>query len=129
MSSALDQIGAGGDRLALGLVGDDHGAAQRLAHLRLRLRAGGAAELDRQPHGVHRRFEAGVGERLVGGREVAQVDRVGQLAELFGLAAGQVEVDLVGEEWRERREQRGYLEQAVAQSGERGPVAFPEAAP
>ena len=123
-----DEVGAGLDRLALGVVGDDHGAAQRLAHLRLRLGAGGAAELDREADRLHRRLELGVGERRVGLGEVAQVDRVGQLAELLGLAAGEVEVDLVGEEGGEGREQRRGLQQAVAQGREGGPVAVPEAA-
>ena len=63
-----DQVGAGLDRRALGVVGDDHGAAQRLAHLGLGLGAGGAAELDREAHRLHRRLQLGVGERRVGAR-------------------------------------------------------------
>ena len=77
-----DEVGAGLDRRALGVVGDDHRAAQRLAHLGLRLGAGGAAELDREAHRLHRRLQLGVGERRVGLGVVAQVDRVGQLAGL-----------------------------------------------
>ena len=79
----MTSVGAGRDRLALGVVGDDHRAAQRLAHLRLGLGAGGAAEFDREADRLHRRLQLGVGERRVGLGEVAQVDRVGLLAELL----------------------------------------------
>ena len=71
-----DEVGEALDRRALGLGGDDHRPAQRLAHLHLRLGAGGAAELDRAPDRLHPGLELGVGERLVRLREVAQVDRV-----------------------------------------------------
>ena len=78
-----DQVGAGFDRRALGVVGDDHGAAQRLAHLR----PWPAARAARPSSTVSRTasiagLQLGVGEGRVGRREVAQVDRVVALAEL-----------------------------------------------
>ena len=54
------------------------------------------------------------------------MDRVGPLAELPG-AAGEVEVDLVGEEGVNGASSFDDLEQAVAQGREGGAVALPEA--
>ena len=82
-------------------------------------------ELDRAQRRLDPGLELGVLERRVGLGEVAQVHRVGSPTPR--VAAGEVGVDLVGEEGDERREQRGDLEQAVAQGRERGPVAVPEA--
>ena len=56
------------------------------------------------------------------------MDRIRKLAELTALAAGEVDVDLVGEEGNERSQQRHRFQQAVAQSREGSPVALPEAA-
>ena len=122
-----DQVGERLDPGPLGVGGDDHGAAQRLADLHLGGAAGGVAEADGAAHRRHRRFQVGVAERLVDLGEVAQVDRVGRLAELAAGAALQVAVDLVGEEGGERRQHRHRLDQAGAQGREGGPVALPEA--
>ena len=69
---------------------------------------------------------SGSRERRVDLREVAQVDRVRQPPS--ARAAGEVAVDLVGEEGGERRQHRRRLQQAVAQGREGGAVAVPEAA-
>ena len=111
-------VGEALDRGPLGAGGDDHGRAQRLAHLELRLAAGGEAEPDGLAHGRHRELEFLVA--LAGLGPVGQVDA--------RLGAVEVVVDLVGHERRERRQQLRDRDQAAAQRRERRRIAVPEAA-
>ncbi len=53
-------------RVALGVVGDDHGGGERLAVLGLRLGAGGAAHLDGGPDEGHLALELRVDVVAVG---------------------------------------------------------------
>ena len=107
------------DRLALAVGRHHDRLAQRLAHLQLGVRPGGAAQLDRVAHHLHVPLELLVARARL--REVAQVHR--------GLAAVEVLVDRVGNERGQRREQLGDRDQAVVQHRERGRVAVPEAPP
>ena len=128
MSSDGHDRGARRDRLSLGVAGHDNRPAQRLTDLDRGLRARRAPQLDRAPNGLDRSLERLVDERAVGLGEVEQMNGVRLHAEFLRLAARQVRVDLVGQEWREGRQQRGDGQQAVAQGGERCAVALPEAA-
>ena len=125
-----DHLGEALDRRTLGVGGDHHGLAQRLAQLHLRLGAGRAAQLDRAADDLHARPRAASSIRRssTSGKSQRWTES-GQSAEgLLVRPDGEVGVDLVGKEGRERRQQRREGDQAVAQGGEGGLVAVPEAA-
>ena len=124
-----DQLAQALDRLALGVAGHDYRLAQRLPDLDPGLGASRPPKLDRAARRLDARLEIVVLERAVGLREVQQVNGVRLGAEFLGFAARQVQVDLVGQERRERRQQRGDGEQAALKGGEGGAVALPEPAP
>ena len=89
------------------------GATQRLPHFDFAIFASGTAQCRQLPHGLHRRLERGIARRLHQSFERREVHR---------LATGELAMQPVGQERRDRREQPTGHDQDFVQRRECGAI-------